>query len=56
MARKCNFCGEAESAERRLLADIDGNAYICEYCIAAAYDMIHGDTSVEESRSEEVIE
>ena len=56
MARKCNFCGEAESAERRLLADIEGNAYICEYCIAAAYDMIHGDTSVEESKNEEAIE
>ena len=56
MARKCNFCGEAESSERRLLADIEGNAYICEYCISAAYDMIHGDTSVEESKSEEAIE
>jgi len=56
MARKCNFCGEAESAERRLLADIEGNAYICEYCIAAAYDMIHGDTSVEESKNDEAIE
>ena len=56
MARKCNFCGEAESSERRLLADIEGNAYICEYCISAAYDMIHGDTSVEEGKNEEAIE
>lgn len=56
MARKCNFCGESESAERRLLADIEGNAYICEYCISAAYDMIHGDTSVEESKNDEAIE
>ena len=56
MARKCNFCGEAESAERRLLADIEGNAYIFFFKQKTAYEMIHGDTSVEESKSEEAIE
>ncbi|MDO5045229.1 ATP-dependent Clp protease ATP-binding subunit ClpX [Campylobacter sp.] len=49
MARKCNFCGEAESNDRRLLSDIDGHAFVCEYCIKAAYDMIYGDTSLEKN-------
>lgn len=52
MPRKCNFCGEAESSERRLLADIDGNAYICEYCISAAYNMIYGDNASENAKDE----
>ena len=43
MARKCNFCGEAESEDRRLLTDIAGSSFICEYCISAAYNMIYGD-------------
>lgn len=47
MAKKCNFCGESESNDRRLLSDIDGEAFICEYCINAAYNMIYGDTSLE---------
>ncbi|MBR8463166.1 ATP-dependent Clp protease ATP-binding subunit ClpX [Campylobacter sp. faydin G-24] len=49
MARKCNFCGESESNNRRLLTDIAGNAFICEHCIKAAYNMIYGDTSIEET-------
>ncbi|WP_170018838.1 ATP-dependent Clp protease ATP-binding subunit ClpX [Campylobacter sp. RM16190] len=53
MAKKCNFCGEVESNDRRLLSDIDGHAFICEYCINAAYNMIYGDTSLE--KSEEIL-
>lgn len=49
MAKKCNFCGEVESSDRRLLSDIQGHAFICEYCINAAYNMIYGDTSLEKS-------
>lgn len=49
MAKKCNFCGEVESNDRRLLSDIDGEAFICEYCINAAYNMIYGDTSLEKN-------
>ena len=48
MARKCNFCGEAESEDRRLLTDIAGSSFICEYCISAAYNMIYGDASAQE--------
>ncbi|QKG28542.1 ATP-dependent Clp protease ATP-binding subunit ClpX [Campylobacter sp. RM16187] len=53
MAKKCNFCGEVESSDRRLLSDIDGHAFICEYCINAAYNMIYGDTSLE--KNEEIL-
>ena len=52
MARKCNFCGETESNDRRLFADLDNKAFICEYCVNAAYNMICGDTSLQESSSE----
>ncbi|WP_295147290.1 ATP-dependent Clp protease ATP-binding subunit ClpX [uncultured Campylobacter sp.] len=48
MARKCNFCGEAESEDRRLLTDIAGSSFICEYCISAAYNMIYGDASAQD--------
>ncbi|MGP1485203.1 MAG: ATP-dependent Clp protease ATP-binding subunit ClpX [Campylobacter sp.] len=47
MARKCNFCGESESNDRRLFADLDNKAFICEYCVNAAYNMIYGDTSLD---------
>lgn len=52
MARKCNFCGEVESAERRLLADIDGTAFICEHCITAAYKVLYGEESREQEKEE----
>ena len=52
MARKCNFCGEVESAERRLLADIDGAAFICEHCITAAYKVLYGEESREQEKEE----
>ena len=35
-----------------MLADIDGNAYICEYCISAAYNMIYGDNASENAKDE----
>ena len=52
MARKCNFCGEVESADRRLLADIDGTAFICEHCITAAYKVLYGEESREQEKEE----
>ena len=52
MARKCNFCGEVESADRRLLADIDGAAFICEHCITAAYKVLYGEESREQEKEE----
>ena len=52
MARKCNFCGGVESADRRLLADIDGTAFICEHCITAAYKVLYGEESREQEKEE----
>ena len=52
MARKCNFCSEVESADRRLLADIDGTAFICEHCITAAYKVLYGEESREQEKEE----
>ena len=52
MARKCNFCSEVESADRRLLADINGTAFICEHCIAAAYKVLYGEENREQEKEE----
>lgn len=52
MARKCNFCGGVESADRRLLADIDGTAFICEHCITAAYKVLYGEENREQEKEE----
>lgn len=52
MARKCNFCSEVESADRRLLADINGTAFICEHCITAAYKVLYGEENREQEKEE----
>ncbi|KAA6225182.1 MULTISPECIES: ATP-dependent Clp protease ATP-binding subunit ClpX [unclassified Campylobacter] len=43
MAKTCNFCGEEESADRRILADETDSVCICEYCIGGAYGIIYGE-------------
>lgn len=42
MARKCSFCNEKESSQRRILSNEEGNALICEYCVDGAYSIIFG--------------
>lgn len=42
MARKCSFCNQEESVDRRLLTSADENSFICEYCIKACYNMLNG--------------
>ncbi|CAD7288952.1 ATP-dependent Clp protease ATP-binding subunit ClpX [Campylobacter majalis] len=39
----CSFCGEAEANDRRILVNETDSAYICEYCVNAAYNMLYGD-------------
>ncbi|NDJ27283.1 ATP-dependent Clp protease ATP-binding subunit ClpX [Campylobacter sp. MIT 12-8780] len=43
MIKKCNFCGESESAQRRILANEQDDAFICQYCVEGAYNLIFGD-------------
>lgn len=45
MARKCSFCGESEANDRKLLANESDSAFICEFCVDAAYNAVHGDES-----------
>lgn len=45
MAKKCNFCGEFESNDRRILSNEDDSVYICEYCVNAAYNVLYGEES-----------
>lgn len=48
MAKKCNFCGEFESNDRRILSNEDDSVFICEYCVNAAYNVLYGEESLEE--------
>lgn len=38
--RKCSFCGEGEAPNRRVLANEDSSAHICEFCIKGAYQIL----------------
>ncbi|AQW86702.1 ATP-dependent ClpXP protease, ATP-binding subunit ClpX [Campylobacter pinnipediorum subsp. caledonicus] len=49
MAKKCNFCGEYESSDRRVLSNEDDSVFICEYCANAAYNVLYGEESLEET-------
>lgn len=53
MARKCSFCNKEESADRRLLTSIDGNSFICEYCITASYNMLNGINGENDQKDED---
>ena len=43
MARKCSFCNEVENLNRRILANENDDAFICEECVDGAYSIIHGE-------------
>ncbi|AQW83581.1 ATP-dependent Clp protease ATP-binding subunit ClpX [Campylobacter pinnipediorum] len=49
MAKKCNFCGEYESSDRRVLSNEDDSVFICEYCANAAYNVLYGEENLEET-------
>lgn len=42
MEKRCSFCGENDSDKRRIFPNDTKDAFICEYCIDAAYEIIHG--------------
>lgn len=50
--RKCSFCGNFESNERKLLTNNDDSAFICEYCANAAFSAFHGDEKKVETSQE----
>lgn len=50
--RKCSFCGNFESSERKLLTNNDDSAFICEYCANAAFSAFHGDEKKVETSAE----
>ena len=50
--RKCSFCGNFESSERKLLTNNDDSAFICEYCANAAFSAFHGDEKKVEASEE----
>lgn len=43
MPRKCSFCNEVENPQRRILANENDDAFICEYCVEGAYSIIYGE-------------
>lgn len=46
MPRKCSFCNEVENPQRRILANENDDAFICEYCVEGAYSIIYGEEKV----------
>ena len=51
MARKCSFCHNYESADRKILSNNNDSAFICEYCTDAAYGAFHGDERISEQEN-----
>ncbi|EAH6864229.1 ATP-dependent Clp protease ATP-binding subunit ClpX [Campylobacter upsaliensis] len=43
MAKRCNFCNRDDSDNIKILANEDGKAFICEYCVEGAYSIIYGE-------------
>ncbi|EAI4331126.1 ATP-dependent Clp protease ATP-binding subunit ClpX [Campylobacter upsaliensis] len=43
MAKRCSFCNRDDSDNIKILANEDGDACICEYCVEGAYSIIYGE-------------
>lgn len=43
MAKRCSFCNRDDSDNIKILANEDGDAFICEYCVEGAYSIIYGE-------------
>lgn len=43
MAKRCSFCNRNDSDNIKILANEDGRAFICEYCVEGAYSIIYGE-------------
>lgn len=43
MAKKCSFCNKVDNDNIRILANENGDACICEYCVEGAYSIIYGE-------------
>ena len=43
MAKRCSFCNRYDSDNIKILANEDGKAFICEYCVEGAYSIIYGE-------------
>lgn len=43
MAKKCSFCNKVDNDNMRILANENGDACICEYCVEGAYSIIYGE-------------
>ncbi|AJC85310.1 ATP-dependent Clp protease ATP-binding subunit ClpX [Campylobacter peloridis] len=43
MVKRCSFCNELETSERRILVNDYNNAFICEYCAESACSIFFGE-------------
>ncbi|EAJ6150473.1 TPA: ATP-dependent Clp protease ATP-binding subunit ClpX [Campylobacter lari subsp. concheus] len=43
MVKRCSFCNEIETSERRILVNDYNNAFICEYCAESACNIFFGE-------------
>lgn len=54
MAKRCSFCNRDDSDNIKILANEDGKAFICEYCVEGAYSIIYGEeNSLKKAQSTE---
>lgn len=54
MAKRCSFCNRDDSDNIKILANEDGDACICEYCVEGAYSIIYGEeNSLKKAQSTE---
>ncbi len=56
MIRQCSFCNENESPQRKILVNDSDDAFICEYCIEAAYRVMFGEESALLKDSKDLVE
>ncbi|MSN95677.1 ATP-dependent Clp protease ATP-binding subunit ClpX [Campylobacter sp. FMV-PI01] len=50
MTKICSFCGSDSKDGRKILPNSERNSFICEFCIDAAYEVIHGQENQEKEK------
>lgn len=55
LIKRCSFCEEIESPQRKVLSNDKENAFICEYCISAAYSLIFGEANKEKKKANKAL-
>ena len=55
MEKICSFCNVSSKDGRRIFPNEKENSFICEYCVDAAYEVLHGGENAENLTQKENI-